>query len=80
MRRAIAGLDELLVLTLHSKSVMPLRVPTGQVFSHGLAIFATASFADQTVLSSSLHQTWAVMYGSSLGHNTTRYTPSDVLV
>jgi len=79
MRRAIAGLDELLVLTLHSKSVMPLRVPTGQVFSHGLAIFATASFADQTVLSSSLHQTWAVMYGSSLGHNTTRYTPSDVL-
>ncbi|MGH3885905.1 MAG: Eco57I restriction-modification methylase domain-containing protein, partial [Pseudonocardiaceae bacterium] len=77
MRKAIAGLDEVLVLTLHSTAVMPLRVPTGRVFTHGLAVFATDSFADQVVLSSSLHQTWAITYGSTL-ETRVRYTPTDV--
>ena len=66
MRKAIAKLDEVLVIAIVSKSVMPLRVPTGQVFSHALAVFATNSFADQAVLSSSLHQMWAIKY--SLTH------------
>jgi hypothetical protein len=56
---------------------MPMRVPTGQVFSHALAVFATKSFADQAVLSSSLHQIWAIKYGSGM-RNDPRYTPSDV--
>lgn len=60
-----------------SKSVMPVRVPTGQIFSHALGVFATDSFADQAVLSSSLHQTWAITYGSTL-ETRVRYTPSDV--
>jgi len=77
MRKAIAGLDEVLVIALVSKSVMPARVPTGQVFSHALGVFATDSFADQAVLSSSLHQMWAITHGSTL-ETRVRYTPSDV--
>src|SRR5690606_19142760 len=34
-------------------------------------------FSDQAVLSSSLHQTWAITYGSTL-ETRVRYTPSDV--
>lgn len=77
MRRAIAGLGEVLVLALVSKTVMPVRVPTGRVFSHMLGVFATDSYAWQAVLSSSLHQYWAIKYGSGM-RNDPRYTPSDV--
>lgn len=77
MRKAIARLDEVLVIALVSKTVMPVRVATGQVFSHALGVFATDSFADQAVLSSSLHQMWAIKYGSGM-RSDPRYTPSDV--
>ncbi|MGQ4400128.1 DNA methyltransferase [Streptomyces hayashii] len=79
MRKAIADLSEVLVVTLISKAVMPLRVPTGQVFSNRLAVFATDSFADQATLSSSLHQMWAIKYGSTL-ETRVNYSPSDVFV
>ena len=77
LRKAIAGLDEVLAITIVSKTVMPMRVRTRQVFSHALAVFATNSYADQAVLSSSLHQMWAIKYGSGM-RNDPRYTPSDV--
>jgi hypothetical protein len=77
MRQAIAGLSQVLVIALVSKTVMPMRVPTGQVFSHALGVFATADYGDQAVLSSSLHQLWAITYGSGM-RNDPRYTPSDV--
>ena len=77
MRKAIADLDEVLVIALVSKTVMPVRVPTGQVFSHALGVFATDSYAQQAVLSSSVHQYWAITYGSGM-RNDPRYTPSDV--
>ncbi|MFG1885400.1 Eco57I restriction-modification methylase domain-containing protein [Micromonospora sp. NPDC049102] len=79
LRRAIVGLDEVLVIALVSKSVMPVRVPTGQVFSHKLGVFATDSFADQAVLSSSLHQMWAIKYGSTMRADV-NYSPSDVFM
>ena len=77
MRLAIAGLDQLLVIALTSKAVMPARVSTRQIFSHAVGVFATDSYADQAVLSSSLHQLWAIKYGSGM-RNDPRYTPSDV--
>lgn len=77
LRRATLPLKEVLAIALVSKTVMPLRVPTGQVFSHALGVFATDSFAQQAVLSSSLHQMWAIKYGSGM-RNDPRYTPSDV--
>lgn len=77
LRRVIAEFDEVLVIARVSKSVMPMRVPTGQVFSDALVVFATNSFSDQALLSSSLHQMWAIKYGSGM-RNDPRYTPSDV--
>ncbi|GIF09683.1 Eco57I restriction-modification methylase domain-containing protein [Actinoplanes siamensis] len=79
MRRAILPFEEVLVLTLVSKTIMPVRVSTGQVFSHKLCVFATDSFADQTVLSSSVHQLWASRYGSTM-RSDANYSPSDVFL
>ena len=77
MRKAIADLSEMLVIARVSKTVMPVRVSTRQVASEQVVVFATDSYSQQTVLSSSLHQYWAIIYGSTLGAGT-RYTPSDV--
>jgi hypothetical protein len=77
MREAIAELDEVLAITRHSKSVMPIRVGTGSVPSEALVVFATGSFAHQAVLSSTAHQAWVIKYGSGM-RNDPRYTPSDV--
>jgi hypothetical protein len=77
LRRAIADLDEVLVIARVSKTVMPVRLQTGLVMSDQIVIFATNSFSDQTVLSSSLHQVWAIKYGSGM-RNDPRYAPSDV--
>lgn len=77
LRAAIKSFDHVLAIALTSKVVMPVRVPSGQVFSHALGVFATDSYADQSVLSSSIHQLWAVLRGSTLGTGV-RYTPSDV--
>ena len=78
LRQAISELAEVLVIAVVSKTVMPLRVPTGQVFSNKLDVFATDSYSDQAVLSSSLHQLWAITYGSTL-ESRVAYTPSYVL-
>jgi hypothetical protein len=77
MRKAIVDLDEVLVIALVSKTVMPMRVSSGHVFSHKLGVFATDRFADQALLSSSLHQVWAVKYGSTM-RSDVNYSPSDV--
>jgi hypothetical protein len=77
MRRAISPLPEVLVIALVSKTVMPMRAPADQVFSHMLGVFASDDHGLQAVLSSSLHQLWAITYGSGM-RNDPRYTPSDV--
>lgn len=77
MRKAIADLDEVLVIARVSKTVMPARVSTRQVVSEQVVVFATDSYAQQAILSSSVHQDWAITYGSTL-ETRVRYTPSDV--
>ncbi|MBN1170906.1 MAG: N-6 DNA methylase [Micromonosporaceae bacterium] len=77
MRRSISQLNEVFVISLVSKTVMPVRVHTGQVFSHALGVFAKSSHADQAILSSTPHQMWAIKFGSGM-RNDPRYTPSDV--
>ncbi|WP_062948338.1 DNA methyltransferase [Brachybacterium sp. sponge] len=77
LRQAVDALNEVLVIALVSKTVMPLRVPTDQVFSHALGVFATDTFSDQAQLSSNFHQLWAIRFGSGM-RNDPRYTPSDV--
>ena len=79
MRKAIKDLEEVLVLAQVSKTVMPARVPADQVFSHKVVIYASASFAEQAVLSSSLHQMWAVKYSATMRADLS-YSPSDVFL
>lgn len=77
MRKAVSEFDDVLAITRVSKAVMPVRVNTEQIFSDSLVVFATDSYADQAVLSSSCHQMWAITFGSTL-ETRVRYTPSDV--
>jgi hypothetical protein len=58
---------------------MPMRVPTGQVFSHKIGVFATDSFADQATLSSSMHYLWTIKYSSTM-RTDVNYSPSDVFL
>jgi hypothetical protein len=74
---AIEGMSHILAITLVSKVVMPVRVPTGQVFSHATAVFATEDMADLALLSSAPHYWWAITRASTM-RNDLRYTPSDV--
>lgn len=75
--RAISSLSEVLVMTLHSTTLTPVRVPSNQVFSHALCVFASDSFGLQGLLTSQTHFMWAAKYSSSLGISI-RYTPSEV--
>ncbi|OLO89477.1 SAM-dependent methyltransferase [Actinomyces naeslundii] len=77
MRKAIVGLDEVLVLTRHAKALMPCRVSSRQILSDALVVFAVDSYDQQAILSSSVHQYWAIVYGSGI-RSDPRYTPSDV--
>ncbi|KUO20838.1 Eco57I restriction-modification methylase domain-containing protein [Streptomyces dysideae] len=79
LRAAISDLREVLTIAMVSNTVMPMRVTTGQVFSNKLAVFATDSYVDQAALSSSLHQMWAIKYGSTM-RSDVNYSPSDVFV
>ncbi|RTL70279.1 MAG: hypothetical protein EKK42_03510 [Pseudonocardiaceae bacterium] len=74
---SIAGLKRVVVLTLVSKTVMPTVVPTGQVFSHALGVFASDDMAVLVLLSSAPHYWWARSRASSMKADL-RYTPSDV--
>jgi hypothetical protein len=79
LRKAIRGLDEVLAIALVSKTVMPMRVPTGQVFSHKIGVLATDSFEDQAALSSSMHYLWTIKYSSTM-RTDVNYSPSDVFL
>jgi hypothetical protein len=76
---AIAELDHVLAISLVGNTLMPVRVPTGQVFAHACAVFALDDFASIAVLSSSAHQVWAIRYTSTM-RTDIRYAPSDVFV
>ncbi|MCA1672773.1 MAG: BREX-1 system adenine-specific DNA-methyltransferase PglX, partial [Actinobacteria bacterium] len=75
----IADLDHVLALSLVSNALMPVRVPTGQVFSHACGVFALDDFASLAVLSSSVHSTWVIRYTSTM-RTDIRYAPSDVFL
>ena len=75
--KTIGPLERTLAIALTSKSVQPAFVPTGQVFSHSLGIFAYDDFFHFGVLTSNVHFRWALRHSSTLGIGV-RYTPSDV--
>ncbi|MER7760235.1 DNA methyltransferase [Streptomyces sp. NPDC097619] len=75
---AISGLDRIIIITRHSKSVMPARVATGQVPSEATVIFASDDAAMLAWLSSAQHYWWATTWASTMKGDL-RYTPSDIL-
>ena len=77
LQNSIADLDRVIAITLVSKVVMPVMVPTGQVFSHMLGVFATDDTAMLALLSSAPHYWWTINRASTL-ETRIRYTPSDV--
>lgn len=74
---AVANMTHALAISLVGNVLMPVRVPTGQVFAHRCAVFALDDFASLAVLSSSLHQIWAIRYSSTLEARI-NYAPTDV--
>ena len=78
--RRLKGLDNVLAMSLVSNAVMPVRVPTGQVFAHKCAVFAFDDFANMAMLSSSA----ALRVGYPLHINACEtdinYSPSDVFL
>lgn len=79
MYEAISGLDHLLALSRGSNAVLPVRVPTGPVFSEATVVFALKDFASLAVFSSSLHSTWVIRYTSTM-RTDIRYAPFDVFL
>ncbi|MFD1271855.1 type IIL restriction-modification enzyme MmeI [Streptomyces kaempferi] len=77
MEEAISGLDQCVVITLHAHAVMPVMVPTGQVFSHALGVFASDDPGLLALLSSAPHYWWAIDRASTMKGDL-RYTPTDV--
>ena len=74
--RAAEGLDHILAIAQTSKTLMPLRVPTGSVFSHTTIVFPYSDFGHLTLLSSSFHYRWATRFSASM-RTDARYIPSD---
>jgi hypothetical protein len=77
--RAISGFNHVLVIALVSNAVMPVRVPTDQVFAHKCAVFALDDFVSLAVLSSSINSTWVIRYTSTM-RTDINYSPSDVFL
>jgi hypothetical protein len=76
---SIDGLAAVLAIARVSNSVMPLRVPSDQVFSEQLVVFSLSDFASQAFLSSSSHSIWVVRYTSTM-RTDVRYAPSDAFL
>ncbi|MFI5688709.1 Eco57I restriction-modification methylase domain-containing protein, partial [Streptomyces sp. NPDC051636] len=74
---AVSDLRRCIVITIHTPTVMPALVSTGQVYSHALALFASEDHALLALLSSAPHYWWALDRGSTIKGDL-RYTTTDV--
>jgi hypothetical protein len=78
MRAAIKPLRRCIVISLVGKAVMPVMVPTGQVLSHRLGVFASDDTALLALLSSAPHFWWTLDRTSTL-ETRINYSLSDVV-
>jgi hypothetical protein len=69
--------QRVLVIARVSKVVLPVMVPTGQVFSEATVVFATDDLGMLALLSSAPHYWWAISRASTMKGDL-RYTPTDV--
>ncbi len=75
--KTIASMSRVLCKARHSPNCAFEFTPTQNVFQDSLNIFSIELYADFVVLSSTIHESWAWKYGSTLGDNTLRYSPTD---
>lgn len=75
----IAKNSHVLAISLVGNAVMPVRVATGQVFAHKLAVFALEDFGSQAFFSSSVHFCWTARFTSTM-RTDINYSPSDVVL
>nr|WP_307804715.1 type IIL restriction-modification enzyme MmeI [Streptomyces sp. VRA16 Mangrove soil] len=73
----LKAMDHCIVLTRHSKAVMPVLVHTGPVFSEATVVFASEEPADLALLSSAPHYWWALDRAGTIKGDL-RYAPTDV--
>ncbi|MFE2682835.1 Eco57I restriction-modification methylase domain-containing protein [Streptomyces mirabilis] len=74
---AVAEMDTCIVIARVSKVGLPVIMPTRQVFSEQLVVFASRDLALFAWLSSALHYWWALDRSSTLKGDL-RYTPTEV--
>jgi hypothetical protein len=73
---ATRPLDRCIAITLVSKSVQPMLVPTGIVYSNKLCVFSYNDDGHLGLLSSGVHWWWAVTQSATLRADT-QYAPTD---
>lgn len=76
---AIADLDFVLAQAIVSNVIVPVRVPSRQVFAHKCVVFACGDYGSMAFLSSNINFAWVVRYTSTLGAGI-NYSPSDVFL
>ncbi|RAO51548.1 hypothetical protein LUPAC06_06233 [Micromonospora saelicesensis] len=74
---AISSFERVVAIARVGKIVTPIMVPTKQVISDQVVVFATEDTGVFALLSSAPHYWWAVTRSSTL-ETRVRYTPSDV--
>ncbi|MEU7380216.1 DNA methyltransferase [Streptomyces sp. NPDC042207] len=77
MFAALRSLESCVVMALVSKSVMPVLVSAGQVFTNTLVVFASQDPAFLGLLSSAVHYWWAIENAGTMRQDL-RYAPTDV--
>jgi hypothetical protein len=76
---AIDGLDHVLAFAQVSNTLMPVRVPTGQVFGHKCVVFALDDFTSMAMLSSDIHSAWVMRYTATMRTDIS-YSPTDAFL
>ncbi|WP_144118319.1 Eco57I restriction-modification methylase domain-containing protein [Catellatospora sichuanensis] len=74
---ALSKVDRAIVITRHSKMVLPVFVPSDQVISDAAVAFVNDDPAMLGLLSSAAHYWWAASFGSTLKTDI-RYAPTDI--
>jgi hypothetical protein len=74
---AIANLAQVIVIARVSSTGVPIRVPTGQVMSEQVIVFATDRASQLAILSSSMHYWWALKHSGDM-RGDLRYASTDV--
>jgi len=74
---ATSAFERVMVLTRVSKTIMPVFVSNGTVWSEALVVLAYDDDGHLGLLSSSFHWWWALTYASTM-RTDLRYTPTDV--